>query len=134
MQLSANRERVQGSSNADLPGVNFSNVLEDQLLAAVSEHLWCELNGEAVILSLRNGKYYGMNSIGAEIWKYLQSPTRIHKIHKNILADYDVDPDECLTEIKEFVSSMLDEGLVEIKNASAQKICKAVEPRKDTLF
>jgi len=35
---------------------------------AIKEHLLSELNDEAVILSLKNGKYYGLNSVGFTVW------------------------------------------------------------------
>ncbi|MCW5960596.1 MAG: PqqD family protein [Pyrinomonadaceae bacterium] len=132
--MSASRELEQRHLTADPPAMSAHEDSENELFSAVGEHLWCELNGEAVILSLKNGKYYGMNAIGAEIWKYLQSPTRVCKIQKKILADYDVDPEECLIEIKEFIDSMLKEGLIEVSNVSTQKICGTAESGKDTIF
>lgn len=104
------------------------------LYQAVSEHLCCDLNGEAVILSLKNGKYYGLNTIGAEIWNLIRKPIRVSKIVKNFLSEFDVDEQECLAEVESFLSQMIDEGLVEVINVPVKQICKAAAGRKDTIF
>jgi hypothetical protein len=104
------------------------------LYQAVREHLCCELNGEAVILSLKNGKYYGLNSIGADIWELLQKPVRFSKITKEILSEYDVEEEECRREIENFLAQMKDEGLVEVINVPIAQIREAANGRKDTIY
>lgn len=104
------------------------------LYQADNEHLCCELNGEAVILSLKNGKYYGLNTIGAEIWNLLKKPIRMSKIVKSLLSDFDVDEQECISEVESFLSLLKDEGLVEVINVPIDQIRKAADGGKDTLY
>lgn len=118
-------------TNGSEPEADASNIV---LYQAVSEHLCCDLNGEAVILSLKNGKYYGLNLIGAEIWNLIQKPIRVSKIVKKFLSEFDVDEQECLTEVESFLSLMKDEGLVEIINVPVKQIRTAAAGRKDTIY
>ena len=83
---------------------------------ATNEHLFSDLDGEAVILSLKNGKYYGLNEVGLSIWTNLQFPTSFEQIRINIMNEYDVDTKLCRQKIVEFLIAMIKEELVEIVN------------------
>lgn len=103
--------------NANITGRQYSNA--DELSAkvrfvAVKEHLSCSLQGEAVVLSLKNGKYYGFNAVSATIWETLQSSVTIHQIKTAVMREYDVDPDLCNQDILSFLNKMTKEGLIEI--------------------
>lgn len=80
----------------------------------ISEHLCCDLNGEAVILSLKNGKYYGLNSVGSRIWELIQTPMSADEIESALLSEYEVDRDECRREVSEFLKEMKAQELIEV--------------------
>src|ERR1700730_14483347 len=42
---------------------------------AVPDQVSCDLAGEAVILNLKNGIYFGLDPVGARIWSLIQKPT-----------------------------------------------------------
>lgn len=79
---------------------------------AVEEHLCCDLNGEAVVLSLANGKYYGLNEVGSRIWELLQQAVSPDEIEAQILREYDVDAATCRQEVNDFLRRMLAEKLI----------------------
>lgn len=89
---------------------------------AVSEHLCCELNGESVILSLRNGKYYGLNSVGSRIWELVQTPLTTVEIETVILREYDVESEVCRRQVSEFLDHMVSEELIEIVHETVVEI------------
>lgn len=80
---------------------------------AVVGHLSCDLNGEAVILNMKNGKYYGINSVGASIWTAIQAPVTFANLESAILTEYDVDEATCRRAIESFLEQMENEGLIE---------------------
>ena len=80
---------------------------------AIKEHLFSSLNDEAVILSLKNGKYYGLNAVGGSIWGAIQQSRTLEQIETIIMSEYDVDPATCRAEIKTFLETMLAEELIE---------------------
>lgn len=80
---------------------------------AIKEHLLSELNEEAVILSLKNGKYYGLNSVGFTIWTNVQEAATLSEIEAAVMNDYDVDEETCRREVSLFLEEMLREELVE---------------------
>lgn len=81
---------------------------------AIKEHLLSELNEEAVILSLKNGKYYGLNSVGFTIWTNIQEAATLSEIETAVMNEYDVDEETCRRAVSLFLEQMAGEQLVEI--------------------
>lgn len=79
---------------------------------AIKEHLCCELNGEAVLLSLKNGKYYGLNPVASRIWELIQTPLSTNEIQNAILLEYEVEREMCEQEISVFLKQMAAEELI----------------------
>jgi Coenzyme PQQ synthesis protein D (PqqD) len=84
--------------------------------SAIKDHLYSELKDEGVILSLKNGKYYGLNEVGRSIWQIIQSPVTVSEIQTAILEEYEIDEISCREEVITFLKQMIKEELVEIQN------------------
>ena len=41
-------------------------LLRDSIIKVAKEQVACDLAGEAVILSLKSGQYFGLNEVGAQ--------------------------------------------------------------------
>ena len=80
---------------------------------AIKEHLLSELNEEAVILSLKNGKYYGLNSVGFIVWTNVQEAATLSEIEAVVMNEYDVDEETCRCAVSSFLEEMLSEELIE---------------------
>lgn len=39
-----------------------------------------DMDGEKVMLSVQNGKYYNLGETGGEIWEYMKEPTSIKNL------------------------------------------------------
>lgn len=87
--------------------------LATRVLAA--EHqISCDVADEIVLLNVRDGQYYGLNTVGASIWRLIQEPRTVSEVREQLLHEYgDVSPEACAQEVTAFVSAMLDLGLVE---------------------
>jgi hypothetical protein len=81
---------------------------------AIKDHLFSALAEEAVLLSLRNGKYYGVNHVGAAIWSILQEPVTVSEIEAHLMNEYDVDEETCRSEVAEFLDKMIGEELIDV--------------------
>lgn len=89
---------------------------------AVTDLLYCHLNGEAVLLSLANGRYYGMNAVAVRIWEMLQAPASIEEIEKTILLEYDVSLELCKQQVSDFLQKMTAEELIIIVHETTGEI------------
>jgi Coenzyme PQQ synthesis protein D (PqqD) len=76
----------------------------------------CDLSGEAVILNLNSGMYYGIDEIGALIWSALDEPRTLEYLREIILQGYRVDQETCDRDIMAFLTDMRSAGLIEINN------------------
>ena len=74
----------------------------------------CDLDGEAAILNLKDGVYYGLDPIGAKIWNLIQKPRVLNEIVEMIFSEYDVDKNRCKSDIFDLIEDLLDNGLVKV--------------------
>jgi len=76
----------------------------------------CDLSGEAVILNLNSGMYYGIDEIGGVIWTALEEPRTLEYLREIILGSYQIDKETCDRDVMAFLSDMQSAGLIEITN------------------
>ncbi|MTK63719.1 MAG: PqqD family protein [Methanobacterium sp.] len=74
----------------------------------------CELDGEAAILTMNDGIYYGLNPIGAKIWNLIQKPIKINEIISVIMKEYNVETERCQIDIQTLINDLLNHGLVKV--------------------
>jgi hypothetical protein len=85
-------------------------------VVATSAQVSSDLAGEAVILSLSSGVYYGLNEVGASIWNLIQQPKIIKEIHEILLQEYDVEASQCEQDILTLLTELSEVGLIEVKD------------------
>jgi hypothetical protein len=85
-------------------------------VAVASDVLGSELGSEVVMLSLRDGTYYGLDEVGAEIWRLIQTPMTIGRIVAAVVEKYDVDPPQCRRDVISLVAALRDRQLVEVRD------------------
>jgi hypothetical protein len=84
------------------------------------EHVSCDLSGEAVVLNMKSGMYYGMGDVGALIWAALEQPKTFADISKTVLETYQIDKKTCEQDLVAFLMDLESAGLVEITNGAGQ--------------
>ncbi len=85
----------------------------DDIVVAVPDQVSTNLDGEAVILSLRDSTYYGLNEVGALIWSRVQLPTEVRAVCAAVLEEYDVDPADCERDVLQLLNDLAANGLIE---------------------
>ena len=81
--------------------------------AAGGRQLSTTLAGEAVILDIEKGVYYGLDNVGAEIWARLQSPSRLAELVDHVVIRYDVDRPTAEADIQSLLRELFALGLIE---------------------
>ena len=74
----------------------------------------CDLAGEAAIVNLQNGVYYGLDPIGARVWNLMREPVTLAYLVDRLLEDYAVDRLTLEADMRRFLRQLADQGLVEI--------------------
>ena len=75
------------------------------------------MDDETVMMSIQEGKYYGLNPVGSRIWELLAQPRTLARVCDILLAEYDIPAEECQREVVEFVEKLLEKKLVKIAAA-----------------
>jgi hypothetical protein len=91
----------------------MTRITDDTVLVAVRDQVSCDLQGEAAILNLATGIYYGLDQVGASVWQQLQTPARVVDVCDQLVATYAVDRTTAHADLLELLAQLLDEGLVE---------------------
>jgi hypothetical protein len=71
-------------------------------------------NDELALLSTKSSRYYGLDGPGARIWEFLETETSIQAICDCLLREFDVAPDICRRETREFLEELIKEELVSV--------------------
>jgi hypothetical protein len=79
----------------------------------------CEVGGEAVILHLDDGVYYGLNEVGARIWQLVQEPRTLSELVDAIVSEYDVPREQCQEDVQGLLTELLEKKLVVVRDAAA---------------
>ncbi len=91
-------------------------ISQDSVVVAGQDQVSSDLAGESVILSLKNGTYYGLNELGSVIWEFIQEPKTVADICESILQDYEVDSETCKSSVHALLSDLVDAQLIEIRH------------------
>ncbi len=84
------------------------------IVAAAEDQVSADMHGEAVVLNMKSGVYYGLNPLGARVWEIIQKPVTIAHIRDTILAEYDVEAARCEQDILTLLTKLADSGLVQV--------------------
>ena len=80
---------------------------------ASSNHLYSEIDDEAVILDLNSGVYYGLNDVGVDIWRWLQEAQSKEQILSLLLDEYEVSRQQAEEDVEAIFTQFLETGLIE---------------------
>lgn len=84
------------------------------ILSRIIEVIAAEMDGETVMISIDNGKYYGMDTIGSRIWELLEIPKSLAELVHILSEEYEVGQHECQSDILEFLDYLYREGLIKV--------------------
>ena len=114
---------LSGGRELGPAGDNFENgvtamqrkLLRDSIIKVASEQVSCDLAGEAVILSLKSGQYFGLNEVGARIWNLIQEPKTVGAVLEAVLEEYDVALDQLERDLFALLEQMATNELIEVE-------------------
>ena len=76
--------------------------------------LFQQLQEEAVLLNLDSGLYFGLDPIGTRIWNLLAEGQSLPQIVSAIVAEYEVDNEECKADLLKLLGDLEAQGLVAV--------------------
>ncbi|MDQ0063400.1 lasso peptide biosynthesis PqqD family chaperone [Paenibacillus harenae] len=92
----------------------FPPLTPSDRIAQCPGNIVSDMDGEKVMLSVQNGKYYNLGAIGGRIWELLPSSTSVNELINKLTIEYDVDQTTCEQQAMPFLNHLLQEGLIRL--------------------
>jgi hypothetical protein len=73
-----------------------------------------DMDGEKVMLSVENGKYYNLGRQGGRIWELIANPIAISDLVSALTEEYEIDRETCERDVLKFLSSLHREKMIEV--------------------
>lgn len=73
-----------------------------------------DMDGEKVMLSVENGKYYNLGRQGGRIWELIASPIAISDLVSALTEEYEIDRETCERDVLKFLASLHREKMIEV--------------------
>lgn len=86
----------------------------DARLVCPPEVLSRVLDGEAVLLDLAGGRYFGANEVGSFAWERIIEGTTLGELVARVTAEFEADEPTAEADLRRFVADLLDRGLARI--------------------
>ena len=83
-------------------------------VAQAEGNIVSDMDGEKVMLSVQNGKYYNLGEIGGEIWDLIEIPVVVNELVDKLLATYEVEQKDCEIQVMSLLEQLFDENLIKI--------------------
>jgi hypothetical protein len=71
-----------------------------------------DLEGEAVLLNLKNGQYYGLDENSFHMYKTMISSPSVEAARAALVNEYEVEPDQLKADLDQFLAHLLENGLL----------------------
>jgi len=90
-----------------------TDVITDNSIVVVSDDLTtAELGGEAILLDVKSGNYFGLNEVGAYILELSKEPRSVASIIDNMLQEFDVEAERLTSDVQAFLVQLHRQGLI----------------------
>lgn len=87
--------------------------LDERTRVTISPSVYARAFGEEVVLlEFGKGEYFGLDAIGADIWRRLEAGDDLGATADHVVAQYDVSREEALRDIVNLVAQLRDHELL----------------------
>lgn len=73
-----------------------------------------EAGGRTSMMDIVKGQYFWLEDVGARVWALLESPRSVGEIRDQLVREFEVDAKVCEAELRPFLRTLLEQGLLDI--------------------
>lgn len=84
------------------------------IVVASKDQISCDLEGEAAILNLKSGTYFGLDLVGGAIWSLIAHPRRVDEIRDALIDQFDVEAERCSRDLMQLLGELQAHGLIQV--------------------
>ena len=86
----------------------------ENIISRTDGKIFREIDGETVILDMESGVYVGLDDIGTFVWSLMEEGISLQNLLNETLLKYDVESQQCLDDLQEFLSELVDGGFIAV--------------------
>ena len=95
--------------------MNKRIITPESMAVQVDDIVASDIDGEKVMMSIVNGKYYGLEPVGSRIWEMIGEPVKVSALIDALLGLYDVDRETCERDVLAFLNELNKAGIVRVR-------------------
>ncbi len=88
----------------------------DRKAVAPPDVLFQETLGEAVLLNVQSGQYFGLDTVGTRMWEVFTSATSLRAACDVLAGEYEVERQRLETDVCQLVDKLTHLGLLEVRS------------------
>ena len=92
-----------------------TNILMLTELTRISRNstvLTAQVDTEIVMMSIEQGRYFGLDNIGSDIWKRIDPPCSFGDLVDGLAADYNADRAIIASDVRQLLDQMLKQNVI----------------------
>ena len=95
-----------------IPQSPLPPIEDETLISRSTAFLVASIHDEVLMMDVERDCYYGLDDIGSDIWRRLESPCRFGAIADGLAADYDADRAVIAEDVRRLLTDMAAHGVV----------------------
>ena len=76
------------------------------------------VDDEVVLLHIDKGQYYSLKGAGPDLWARLDTPASLDELVEWLCGEYDVSPEQAMSDVERFVSELQQIDVVDVVEAA----------------
>ncbi len=89
-------------------------ILPNDTIEANPDLMMADLEGEAVLLDMESGRYFGLNEVGTSVWVLIKEPRTVSEILQVLKHEYKVDELQLQQDVMAFLEAMNARQLIQV--------------------
>ncbi|MDP9325195.1 MAG: PqqD family peptide modification chaperone [Candidatus Dormibacteraeota bacterium] len=86
----------------------------ESTVVASADQVSANLGEEEAVLNVKTGVYFGLDPVGAWIWKQIADPLPVDRLRDALVAEYEVEAARAGRDVLVFLEDLLRHGLIEV--------------------
>ncbi|NWQ39186.1 lasso peptide biosynthesis PqqD family chaperone [Bacillus sp. EB106-08-02-XG196] len=95
--------------------LNTNKLYTETIIVQSPGNIISDMDGETVMMSIDNGKYYNLGVIGGYIWGNIGTPITIKTLVSKLSNEFNVEDSQCKKDVIHFLEQLLNEKIIMIE-------------------
>ena len=91
-----------------------SAIADTTVISRSPSVLTAEVDGEIVMMSIEQGRYFGLDDIGSDIWKRIEPPCSFVELIDQLVVDYAADRATIASDVQALLARMAQQDVVRL--------------------